>query len=88
MSLTRCRAATNAAHRRLAARCDTLEPVHSCTHIGADMSPSGYAESELVVAKTRRGTVPEWVTDALPDGLEIASVQPHNHPDYLHVVVR
>ena len=86
---TSCVAARAAAHRELGRCLEDVPSVHTIDHLGPELSPSGRPETEVIVQRTPRGTVPNAATmKIVQSGLGIASIDPSNHPDYLRVVVR
>ena len=86
---SRCLPDRVATHRELGRCLEDLPSVQSVDHLGPALSPSGRPETEVLVGRTPRGTVPNAVAmKIVQSGLGIADVDPSNHPDYLRVVVR
>lgn len=84
-----CVARRRVAHDELARVLETIPRVEAADHLQPATSPSGRRETEVIVGRTARGTVPNAVAmKIVQSGLGIASVDPSNHPDYLRVVVR
>jgi len=84
-----CTAQRAADHRELGRCLEDLPSVQAVDHLGPALSPSGRPETEVLVGRTLRGTVPNAVAmKIVQSGLGVASVDPSNHPDYLRVVVR
>jgi hypothetical protein len=84
-----CYAQRAADHRELGRCLEELPSVRAVDHIVSDLPPSGRPETEVIVGRTPRGTVPNAVAmKVVQSGLGIADVDPANHPDYLRVVVR
>jgi hypothetical protein len=84
-----CYAQRAADHRELGRCLEHVPSVRAVDHLGPELSPSGRRETEVIVQRTPRGTVPNAVSlKIVQSGLGIASVDPSNHPDYLRVVVR
>lgn len=84
-----CLADRHAAHRELELAVSDIPSVESVDFVPADRARDRWPETELVVEATRTGTLPNSVTRLFPQSsLGIHSVQTHNHPDYLYVVVR
>lgn len=84
-----CKADTAAAHCELARCIESIPSVESADHLGPELSASGRAETEIVVRRTPRGTLPNSVVSKIcQSSLGIASLTDGNHPDYLRVVVR
>jgi len=84
-----CTAERAADHRELGRCLEGLPSVQSVDHLGPALSPSGRPETQVLVGRTPRGTVPNAVAmKIVQSGLGIASIDPANHPDYLRVVVR
>ena len=84
-----CAAKRAADHRELGRCLDGLPSVRAVDHLGPELSASGRPETEVVVHRTPRGTVPNAVEmKVVQSGLGIADVDPSNHPDYLRIVVR
>ena len=84
-----CVAQRAADHRELGRCLEDLPSVRAVDHLAPELSASGRRETEVVVARTARGTVPNAVAmKIVQSGLGIAAVDPSNHPDYLRVVVR
>jgi len=78
-----------ATHKQLARCLRTVPSVEAVDYIPSAETPSGEAETEIVVEATRHETVPNSVVlKILASGLGIFDTQPWQTPEYQRVIVR